>query len=1426
MPVWVSSAAWEPRNIRLRFMTRILLFVAGALLWIIGIQQAHAQAFDLEEDDHICIIGNALADRMQHDGWLETYFQLAYPEHRLVFRDLGFAGDRINHRPRSHPGFGSPDAHLERCGADVIFAFFGYNESFDDNPEQFRKDLNEWIDHTLARKYNGESAPRIVLFSPIKHEDLKDPNLPNGVENNRRLAAYTQVMSEVAAERGIPFVNLFAFTEALYEVSDVPMTINGVHLTPEGNRAIAHYIVEYLTGRTPTADEATLEWVREAVLDKNWHWHNRYRATSGNDIWGSRSTLHNNFLNLQHELAMIDIMTANRDRRIWARAQGEDIEVVDANVPPPIEVETNFFSTIGWMLDRVEYLGGVEAIEKMTVADGLEVNLFASEEMFPELVNPVQLQVDAKGRIWVAVWATYPKWEPLKEMNDRLLILTDTDGDGVADEAKTFAYIHNPTGFEFWGGGVIVASAPNLWFLKDTDGDDVADVMIPILSGLDSADTHHAANNLIYGPDGYIYYQRGVFHLHNIETPWGPPHESETPGLYRFNPRTFEFEFVAFNQPNPHGIAFDRWGYQIITDATTGTTLQVLPNASGDGFATRQLFPTVVRPVAANGILSSLHLPERFQNSLLLYNTIDYQGVKTFNLSYEDGLITATVGEDLLYSSDPNFRPTSGVIGPDGALYIADWHNPTVGHMQHNLRDPIRDHQHGRIYRITAKDRPLQEPVSIHGEPIEHLLDLLTHPVDSVRHRVRVELSGRDTAEVIAAALEWIKQFDANDPDGAHALLEALWLHQQHNVVNRELLARLLNSPVEHARHAAARVEMAWRNRPTDDLIAGERPHIVFITGDEEYRSEESMPMLARILANRYNFKVTVLYATTDGIIDPNRLDHIGGLEVLRDADMMVMFTRFRALPDAQLQYIREFAESGKPMAGFRTATHAFLYGADHPNHFMDNEWPYQVFGQRWISHHGAESSTDVFIVSGQEAHPILRGVEPFHARSWLYHTDPLHPNATPLMYGRAVQGAAPGGNYFGDPHPVAWTHFYEGEHGTSRVFFTTLGHPHDFFNESLRRLAIQGIFWALGLEDRIPEEGLNVDYIGDYTPNNSGFGMAYKQNVRPEDVPIYVFVPPPEAVVNVDRWSGQAPLEVTFSAADVATDGALGIERYVWDFGDGNTGVGETVTHVYTENGVYQATLTVVSTSGTTSTSKPVTIVVGNTAPEPVIENPLAGALYEIRQNVALVGRALDAEDGELAGDALKWQVVAEWTDGGTIQRDVVFEGVGAEASFAMGIDWHDDMVYQVHLSAVDSAGLANTVTRTVRFTRLQVQAADRMGNFRLMETDDVDGGLHAVTADSGAYMVWNEVNLTGRPVLFVQAKSDAGALLELRSGGLDGRVLAIASVPPGGGWGIVPFALSDAAGVHDLYLVVNRIERGEVAINWVQAVGSGPGR
>ena len=283
-----------------------------------------------------------------------------------------------------------------------------------------------------------------------------------------------------------------------------------------------------------------------------------------------------------------------------------------------------------------------------------------------------------------------------------------------------------------------------------------------------------------------------------------------------------------------------------------------------------------------------------------------------------------------------------------------------------------------------------------------------------------------------------------------------------------------------------------------DVTVDEQPPMIVFVTGDEEYRSEESMPMLAHLLHHRHGFDVKVVYAITDNIIDPNRTDNIEGLEILADADMMVLYTRFRNLPDDQLQYILDFAESGKPMAGFRTSTHAFQYGEEHPNHYLDFEWPQNVFGLPWISHHGSANSTEVSIAENREGHPILRGVEAFHARSWLYHSDTLLDSAQPLLTGRAVEGTEPDGEYFGEPHVVAWTHRYRGEHGESRIFFTTLGHPYDFFDENMRRLSVQGIFWALGMENSIPDQGLNVDFTMEYDPNPAGFGQQFKQGLKP----------------------------------------------------------------------------------------------------------------------------------------------------------------------------------------------------------------------------------------------------------------------------------------------------------------------------------------
>ena len=226
--------------------------------------------------------------------------------------------------------------------------------------------------------------------------------------------------------------------------------MNGIHLNDEGNRLVGQFIASTLLNKTFSAT-SQLEALRQLVLDKNVHWFNRYRATDGNDVWGGRSTL--KFVNeqtnrevLMHELIQLDIMTANRDLRIWMHLDGRSKPVDDSNVPPSVAVISNVGggspSSSAQKEGNLKYLSGEAGLEKMTVPEGYEVGLFADEARFPELVNPVQLAVDPQGRLWAAAWKTYPKWEPLKEMDDRLLILPDDNRDGVADRAITFAKVH------------------------------------------------------------------------------------------------------------------------------------------------------------------------------------------------------------------------------------------------------------------------------------------------------------------------------------------------------------------------------------------------------------------------------------------------------------------------------------------------------------------------------------------------------------------------------------------------------------------------------------------------------------------------------------------------------------------------------------------------------------------------------------------------------------------------------------------------------------------------------------------------------------------------------------------------------------------------------------------------------------------------
>lgn len=312
-------------------------------------------------------------------------------------------------------------------------------------------------------------------------------------------------------------------------------------------------------------------------------------------------------------------------------------------------------------------------------------------------------------------------------------------------------------------------------------------------------------------------------------------------------------------------------------------------------------------------------------------------------------------------------------------------------------------------------------------------------------------------------------------------------------------------------------------------------PSIVLISGDEEYRSEEALPQMAKILAKRHGFNCTVLFAQDPkkpGIINPNYLHNIPGLSKLKEADMMVIFTRFRALPDEQMQYIDDYLKTGKPVMGIRTATHAFNFEeADFTSKFAhygnfyeaENEWKggfgRLVLGEKWISHHGyhKHQSTRGVAAKGAESHPILNGIA--EGTIWgptdVYGVRlPLPGDAQPIVLGQVINRA---GKYdksdrlFGmratdtelagmdmeeeeseryDPNnplmPIAWTKSYQIPGGKKgKAFTTTIGSSTDLLTEGTRRLLVNAIFWGNNL--RVPSKA-NVDIIGNYQPTPYSF--------------------------------------------------------------------------------------------------------------------------------------------------------------------------------------------------------------------------------------------------------------------------------------------------------------------------------------------------
>jgi mono/diheme cytochrome c family protein/glucose/arabinose dehydrogenase len=880
-----------------------LVLLLGSLVFMITGCQIHSKNYlSIEKDSHIVLLGNNLGSRMMNFGHFETEMQLRYPDSLLFIRNMCDPGNTPGFRPhasRNSPwafpgaeefehepgvkihyeeddGFGhsptighfpSPDEWITSLEADIIIAFFGYDESFEGRGglENYKSELRAFIKHTLDQKYNGSSPPQLALVSPIAFEDLSHKmDLPDGVKENQNLSLYTEAMKNVALEEGVLFVDAFDATKNWYDDEQGNLTADGFQLNDRGYRKFAKLLTDEIFGKSKSMAEDNRELVHEAVMDKNWFWHNDFKIPNGVHAYGRR---YDPFgpENYPYEVEKIREMTAVRDRFIWAVVKGQKIDLGKGDMETKVlpEVATNFKPSE--KNGTPEYQYGERALRTIKTAPGYKIELFASEKEFEDLANPVQLSFDNKGRLWVAVMPSYPHYRPGdNKPNDKLIILEDTDNDGKADKQTTFADgLHLTIGFEFAPEGVYLTQGPNLVLLKDSDGDDKADVTEIILSGFDDHDTHHAISAFCADPSGAIYMGEGVFLHTNVETAYGPVRATNG-GFYRYSPQRHHLERTAqLPIPNPWGIAFDDWGQPFFAHTSGPQTTWMLPGTIKPRYGVASPNPKniiekehLVRPTSGLEFVSSSHFPDDAQGDMLISNTIGFLGTKQHNIVDDESSAgyLSTHAEDLVLGSDKNFRPVDMEFAPDGSLYLIDWHNVLIGHMQHNARDPLRDHVHGRVYRITYPSRPLVEPAKIVDATVDELLDNLKLHEYRSRYRTKRELRGRDNSEVLSKLEDWIAALDKDNPRYEHHLLEALWVTWGLNKIDETLLRQLLDADDFRARSAAVRVL-----RYGGHQIAGQADLLMQAAKDENARVRLEALVAASWLDNEVGEPIVVV---------------------------------------------------------------------------------------------------------------------------------------------------------------------------------------------------------------------------------------------------------------------------------------------------------------------------------------------------------------------------------------------------------------------------------------------------------------------------------------------------------------------------------------------------------------------------------------
>jgi glucose/arabinose dehydrogenase len=770
-----------------------LLIHVGCLALTLVARPLAAAGFELKDGDKVLFLGDTHFEREVDYGRLEAVLTTRFADRQITFRNLSWAGDTPGGKARASFDWNKPESEwLKRVKEQVSLvkptvAFLDYGmtaalEGGTNGAPQHAAALARLM--AAVSEVSGQPV-RFVLLGPL-HPQTNPPDSPL----HAALAAVNSATEALARENGATFVNTLELSRPLSMLRMV-LYDNPVALNESGHAQLARRIVDSLT-ESKSDDSAATELLVAAIRKKNELFFHRWRPANWTYLFGFRK--HEQGQNAG-EMPKFDPLIAEWEGRI-ARLRG--------NATPPADLVAEVTRLTGPAARQPQHDPNFkeQPVPTFQASEGFEATLWAEN---PQLYKPIQMNWDNRGRLWIASSRVYPQIRPGQEQEDAVIVVEDTNGDGKADRSTVFAEgLLIPTGvLPDNRGGVYVAASHQLLHFTDTDGDGKADQRKIVLSSFGTEDTHHNLHTLRWGFDGHIYLNQSIYTHSHLETPFGVA-RLNSGGIWRMNPENLRMEVFTKGGCNPWGHHWDQYGNSFFTDGAGGKGIyHAMEGATYFTYSDMRREADSISPgnypkFASLERVHSSNFPAEWQGNLI---TCDFRAHRVVRFGVKEvGSSFQTVElPDLLRSTNVTFRPIDLRFGPDGALYIADWSNPIIQHGEVDFRDPRRDHEHGRIWRVAFKAGPSAKAQDLTKLTDSELLDRTLSANGWEQEQARSTLRQRGM-RVLAAAKSWLPA--QRDP---RAKLEAMWLHSAFEKPADDLLGQLTTSGDARLRTAAAR---------------------------------------------------------------------------------------------------------------------------------------------------------------------------------------------------------------------------------------------------------------------------------------------------------------------------------------------------------------------------------------------------------------------------------------------------------------------------------------------------------------------------------------------------------------------------------------------------------------------------------------------